>query len=249
MGEIVLEARELSIEFGALKAVDGVSLDLKEGEIHALIGPNGAGKSTFLKLLAGDLRPGAGHVTLMGRDVTGLGAAERAREGLAQTFQISQLALEHSARENVLLALVGAERRSFSLFGDVRRDGALVRRADRALDRVALLDEVGRAAGDLSHGGRRRLEIAIALALAPRALLMDEPLAGLGPDGSAQMTGLLDALRHQTPILLIEHDMDAVFRLADRISVLDYGRLLATGAVDEIRANPDVRAAYLGGVA
>ena len=117
MGEIVLEARELSIEFGALKAVDGVSLDLKEGEIHALIGPNGAGKSTFLKLLAGDLRSGAGHVTLMGRDVTRLGAAERAREGLAQTFQISQLALEHSARENVLLALVGAERRGLHRAG------------------------------------------------------------------------------------------------------------------------------------
>ena len=229
MGEIVLEARELSIEFGALKAVDGVSLDLKEGEIHALIGPNGAGKSTFLKLLAGDLRSGAGHVKLMGRDVTGLGAVERAREGLAQTFQISQVALDHCARS----------------WG--RQAGLRSAAQSDQVRLIRFLDEAGRVAGDLSHGGRRRLEIAIALALAPRALLMDEPLAGLGPDGSAQMTGLLDTLRHQTPILLIEHDMDAVFRLADRISVLDYGRLLATGTVDEIRANPDVRTAYLGG--
>ena len=178
--------------------------------------------------------------------MTGLGAAARARAGLAQTFQVSQVALEHSVRENVLLALVGTEHRSFSLFRNIRRDAAFGERVEAALRRVNLTDEADAIAGDLSHGGRRRLEIALALALSPKALLMDEPLAGLGPDGTVQMTGLLGALRREAPILLVEHDMDAVFRLADRISVLDYGRLLATGTVAEIRANPDVRAAYLG---
>lgn len=246
MTEAVLQVREVSTSFGALVANDAVSLDLMPGEIHALIGPNGAGKSTLIQAISGALTPDAGQVRLAGRDLSGLDMAARARAGLGRTFQISALAMEMSVLQNAVLGALGASGGAFALFRPVMRDAALLETARTALARVGLQDHARTRTADLSHGQRRQLEVAIALTLAPRAFLMDEPMAGLGLEGSARMTQLLDALRAEAPILLVEHDMDAVFRLADRISVLVYGRIIATGTPDEIRSNPDVRRAYLG---
>ena len=244
----VLRVDGLSKRFGALEATAGVSLDLRPGEIHALIGPNGAGKSTLIAQIAGTLAPDTGSIHLEDRDVTRLGAAARVRAGLTRTFQVSTLPMDLTVRQTAMLGVLGRDGRAFRLWRAARHDRALVDRADAALARVGL-DRTGRRTADLSHGERRRLEVAVALTLAPRAFVMDEPMAGLGADGSRQMTGLLDGLRAEAPILLVEHDMDAVFALADRISVLAGGRLLATGTAAEIRADPDVRRAYLGDAA
>lgn len=246
MAEPVLEIRALRKSFGALRATDGVSLDLREGEIHALIGPNGAGKSTLIAQIAGELRPDAGRIRFLGQDVTRLGAAARARAGLARSFQISALAMEDTVLQNALLGVIGVRRRSWRMFGPALADPALVAPARAALARVGLQDLAARRAGELSHGQRRLLEVAVALTLRPRAYLMDEPMAGLGADGARQLTALLGALAAEAPILLVEHDMDAVFALADRISVLVYGQVIATGAPDDIRNNDAVRKAYLG---
>ncbi|SNT09982.1 ABC transporter ATP-binding protein [Tropicimonas sediminicola] len=246
MTEPILEARGLCKTFGALVASDAVSLDLRNREIHALIGPNGAGKSTLIKQLSGDLRPDSGQVLFDGHDVTALHVAGRARLGLARSFQVSSVASEFTVLQNVLLALVGRERGAFGLFRRVLSDTRLTEPARGHIARAGLAGRERDRAADLSHGERRRLEIAMALAQAPRVFLLDEPMAGLGLEGSGEMTALLDALRHEAPILLVEHDMDAVFALADRISVMAGGRLIATGTVDEIRADPEVRRAYLG---
>ncbi|MEM1266159.1 MAG: ATP-binding cassette domain-containing protein [Pseudomonadota bacterium] len=243
MSEPILAARGLSKRFGALAATDDVSIDLRSGEIHAVIGPNGAGKSTLIAQICGTLRPDAGRVEVLGRDLTRATAAARARAGLGRTFQISALAMEDTVLEN---ALLGALRRPWRLFGAARGDRHLVAAAEAALDRVGLADRRADRTSALSHGERRKLEVAVALALKPKAFVMDEPMAGLGTDGSREMTTFLDHLRAEAPILLVEHDMDAVFALADRISVLDYGRIIATGPVDAIRRDPAVRAAYLG---
>lgn len=243
MSEPILAARGLSKRFGALAATDDVSIDLRSGEIHAVIGPNGAGKSTLIAQICGTLRPDAGRVEVLGRDLTRATAAARARAGLGRTFQISALAMEDTVLEN---ALLGALRRPWRLFRAARGDRHLVAAAEAALDRVGLADRRADRTSALSHGERRKLEVAVALALKPKAFVMDEPMAGLGTDGSREMTAFLDHLRAEAPILLVEHDMDAVFALADRISVLDYGRIIATGPVDAIRRDPAVRAAYLG---
>ncbi len=246
MTEVLLETRGLSKNFGALKATDDVSLDLRAGEIHALIGPNGAGKSTLIKLIMGGYVPTAGAIFFEGRDITGLSTPERARAGLGRTFQISSLAMEHSVLQNAVLGALGQSGRAMRFFGNVMRDKALVAKAEAALSRVGLAKLRGARTGELSHGQRRLLEVAVALTLNPRAFLMDEPMAGLGADGSGKMTGFLEELKAEAPILLIEHDMDAVFRLADRISVLVYGQVIATGTAAEIRENQAVRDAYLG---
>jgi len=242
----VLAVSALTKRFGALVASDNVTLDLWPGEIHALIGPNGAGKSTLIKQIAGELTPDAGAVHLAGEDVTGWPAPARVHAGLARTFQVSALALEMTARQNVMLALGGIGGRAFHLFRVAARDGDLAEQAGGYLDAVGLSGRSEVAAGALSHGERRLLELAIALALQPKAFLLDEPMAGLGTTGSRELTAFLADLRHTAPILLVEHDMDAVFALADRISVLVYGRVIATGTPDAIRANPDVQDAYLG---
>ena len=249
MSEPVLSTRGLRKAFGALVATDDVSIDLRPGEIHAVIGPNGAGKSTLIAQICGALAPDAGRVTLLGRDVTGDSTAERARAGLGRTFQISALAMEDTVLENVVLGALGASGRPWRFWRPALSRRDLVARAEAALARVGLADRRDDRTADLSHGQRRQLEVAVALTLAPRAFVMDEPMAGLGADGSQQMTGFLDGLRSEAPILLVEHDMDAVFALADRISVLVYGRIIATGTVDEIRRDPEVRAAYLGDAA
>ena len=246
MAEPVLDIRDLRKTFGALKATDGVSLDLRPGEIHALIGPNGAGKSTLIHQIAGTLKPDAGEVRFLGQTVNQLGVAERARMGLGRSFQVSSLATEFSALRNVMLAVQSKQGSSFRFFKPVMRDKSLTEPAMAALERVGLKDRAHVPAAELSHGERRQLEIAIALALDSKAFLLDEPMAGMGPESSRQLTGFLDGLRHEAPILLVEHDMDAVFALADRISVLVYGRIIASGSVDDIRNNPEVRRAYLG---
>ncbi|MDA4844590.1 ABC transporter ATP-binding protein [Hoeflea poritis] len=242
----ILELRELRKSFGALKATDDVSLDVRPGEIHALIGPNGAGKSTLIHQVAGSLTPDGGEIRFNGEDISGLTVAQRVRLGLGRTFQVSSVAPEFSALRNVMLSVQSTQGSSFRFFKPVMHDASLV---DAAMEKLSLVDLAERAdvvAAELSHGERRQLEMAMALALNPKLLLLDEPMAGMGPEGSKNLTGFLDTLRHEVPILLVEHDMEAVFSLADRISVLVYGSVIASGSVDEIRTNRDVREAYLG---
>ena len=246
MSDVVLSTAGLRKSFGALIATDDVSLSLRPGEIHAVIGPNGAGKSTLIAQISGSLPSDDGQVELLGKDITSLGVEARARAGLARTFQISALALEDTVLENTLLGAIGASGSAFSLFRSVLRNRKLLDRAESALIRVGLIDHRHMRCADLSHGQRRQLEVAVALTLEPKVFIMDEPMAGLGPDGSKTMTEFLDGLRGEAPILLVEHDMDAVFALADRISVLVYGKVIASGSVEAIRHSDAVRAAYLG---
>ncbi len=246
MTETVLATHGLSKSFGALKATDSVSLDLQPGEIHAIIGPNGAGKSTLISQICGGLKPDAGRVELLGRDVTDQSTRRRARAGLARTFQISALAMQDSVLQNALLGVLGASGSPWRFFRPAHGDQDLRDRAEAALERVGLGDHRHKRTAELSHGQRRQLEVAVALTLNPRAFVMDEPMAGLGTEGSRNLTRFLDGLRNEAPILLIEHDMDAVFALADRISVLVYGKVIETGSVSEIRSSRVVREAYLG---
>lgn len=246
MAEPLLQTRGISKSFGALKASNEISLDLRPGEIHALIGPNGAGKSTLIKQIAGNMKPDSGTVHFLGQDVTALDTVARARMGLGRTFQISALAMDFTVLQNAVLGALGAGGGVFRFFRPVMKDKALLERAQEALERVGLQDHAKTRTSELSHGQRRQLEVAVALTLRPKAFLMDEPMAGLGAGGSKRLTGFLDSLRAEAPILLIEHDMDAVFALADRISVLVYGEIIATGTAAEIRGNAEVRRAYLG---
>ena len=249
MAEAVLEIEGLTKRFGALAACDDVSLDVRAGEIHALIGPNGAGKSTLIKQIAGEQRPDSGTIRFEGRNITAVDQAARARMGLARSFQVSCVAPEFTVLQNVMLAVQGASGRSFDFFRAAKRDRQLVEPALAHIERAGLSGREGVAAADISHGERRKLEIAMALALRPKIFVLDEPMAGMGVEGVGQLTAILDGLRAEAPILLVEHDMDAVFALADRISVLVYGQVIATGSVDEIRANPLVQQAYLGDAA
>jgi branched-chain amino acid transport system ATP-binding protein len=246
MAEPVLALAHLAKSFGALKVTDDVSLDLLPGEVHALIGPNGAGKSTLIHQIAGTVRPDQGTIRFIGQDIGGLSVAGRARLGLARSFQVSSLALEFSALRNVMLAVQARQGSSFRFFKPVMNDASLTEPATAMLARVGLEKRAHVAAAELSHGERRKLEIAIALALHPRAFLLDEPMAGMGPEGSKELTRFLDRLRAEAPILLVEHDMDAVFALADRVSVLVYGRIIASGKPAETRRSAQVQKAYLG---
>ncbi len=246
MPEAILSLSKVTKQFGALLASDNVSLDLMPGEIHALIGPNGAGKSTLIKQIAGEIKPDSGEIRFDGRDIGELGAVERSRMGLARMFQVSSLMPEFSVLQNVVLAQQSVSGKIFRFFKPVLSDASLLQPAMAQLERVGLADRAQMRAADISHGERRQLEMAVALALKPRAFLLDEPMAGMGPEGSKNLTDFLGGLRAEAPILLVEHDMDAVFALADRISVLVYGRIIATGTVDEIRGNDDVKRAYLG---
>ncbi|MCP4819784.1 MAG: ABC transporter ATP-binding protein [Shimia sp.] len=246
MTDPILETRGLTKSFGGLVASKNINLDLHPGEIHALIGPNGAGKSTLIKQIAGGLQPDTGKVLFDGQDVSALPTAARARLGMGRTFQISSLAMEYTVLQNAVLGALGHRENVYRFFDPVMKDPELLEIADAALERVGLSDMRAFRTSDLSHGQRRQLEVAVALTLTPKAFLMDEPMAGLGAEGSHRLVSFLDELRHNAPILLIEHDMDAVFALADRVSVLVYGEIFATGTVDEIRSNPVVRSAYLG---
>ncbi len=246
MTEPVLEIRHLEKSFGALKATDDLSLNLNRGEIHALIGPNGAGKSTLVGQIAGTIKPDSGAIFLMGEDITTMSVAKRAQLGLGRSFQVSSLAMPLSVRRNVAMAVQSEQGSSFGFWWPVRWNKAINREVAEVLERVGLTDRAKMRVEELSHGERRQVEVACALALKPRALLLDEPMAGLGQDGSARMTTFLHELKNEVPILLIEHDMDAVFALADRISVLVYGKVIASGNELDIKAHPMVREAYLG---
>ncbi|MGB0688018.1 MAG: ABC transporter ATP-binding protein [Paracoccaceae bacterium] len=242
----VLKVENLCKSFGALPVSDAVDLEVKSGEIHAIIGPNGAGKSTLIGQIAGGLSPDTGSIFLNGQDITGLKMAHRAQLGLGRTFQISSLAMEMSVLENTILGAIGQRQDAHRFWSPVSRNAALGEIAMTALAAVGLGAHADQVVATLSHGQRRQLEVAVALTLQPKVFLMDEPMAGLGSEGTKTMTGFLDRLRQKAPILLVEHDMDAVFALADRISVLVYGKIIATGSVEDIRKNPEVRAAYLG---
>jgi branched-chain amino acid transport system ATP-binding protein len=251
MTEALLELKGLCKAFGALQASDGVDLTVRPGEIHALIGPNGAGKSTLISQIAGGLKPDAGTVRLLGQDVTDWSVAARARLGLGRTFQVSSLAGEFSVLRNVMLAVQarttgGALKLWGGFWKPVRGDAGLRAEALDVLDRVGLAARADALVTAISHGERRLLEVALALALRPKLLLLDEPMAGLGPEGAKELTAFLAGLKNEAGMLLVEHDMDAVFALADRISVLVYGRIIASGTVAEIRASAAVREAYLG---
>ena len=242
----VLKVENLCKSFGALPVSDAVNLEVKSGEIHAIIGPNGAGKSTLIGQIAGGLSPDTGSIFLNGQDITRLKMAHRAQLGLGRTFQISSLAMEMSVLENTILGAIGQRQDAHRFWSPVSRNAALGEIAMTALAAVGLGAHADQVVATLSHGQRRQLEVAVALTLQPKVFLMDEPMAGLGSEGTKTMTGFLDRLRQKAPILLVEHDMDAVFALADRISVLVYGKIIATGSVEDIRKNPEVRAAYLG---
>ena len=246
MVEPLLFTKSLVKRFGGLLATDSVSIDVQPGEIHALIGPNGAGKTTLVSQLTGNLKPDSGTIHFAGRDVTQLAMHARVRLGMARSFQITAVLREFTALDNVALAVQGHAGHSFRFRADARRDERLRGPARAGLEAVGLADRADVPAAALSHGEQRQLEIAMALAGDPRLLLLDEPMAGMGVEDSQRLVGFLQALKGQRAMLLIEHDMDAVFQLADRITVLVYGRAIATGTPAEIRANADVRRAYLG---
>src|SRR5215472_13602274 len=234
----LLEIRSLVKRFGALRASDGIELDVRLGETHAIIGPNGAGKTTLIGQLAGDLRPDAGSVRFAGEDVTRLSAPARARKGLARSFQITSIYPDFTALGNVMLAVQAHAGSSFRFWKPAGEDESLRAPARQLLEQVGLGARADALAANLAHGEQRALEIAIALATAPRLLLLDEPVAGMGAEESRRMIAFLSTLKGGRTIILVEHDMDAVFTLADRVSVLVYGRIIATGSPSEIRANP-----------
>ncbi|HEU4369505.1 MAG TPA: ABC transporter ATP-binding protein [Methylomirabilota bacterium] len=246
MAEPLLAVRGLRKHFGGLVATDGVDLEVAEGETLAVIGPNGAGKTTLIGQLSGDLRPDAGTIRFAGADVTALPAFARSHRGLARSFQITSIFREFSTLDNVALAVQAHAGHSFRFWRPARAEAALREPARAVLEQVGLGGRGDVAAGTLAHGEQRQLEIAMALATRPRLLLLDEPVAGMGLDESVRMVQLLRALRGGHTLVLVEHDMDVVFALADRISVMVYGRVIATGSPEAIRANPEVRRAYLG---
>ena len=246
MVEALLKIDGLTKRFGGVVASDNIVLDVNRGELHAIIGPNGAGKTTLIGQLTGELAPHSGRIYFDGRDITAMQVYRRSALGLARSFQITSLFLDFTALDNVALAVQAHAGHSFRFWRNARLETGLRQPARAALERVGLGDRAHVVVANLSHGEHRQLEIAMALATKPRMLLLDEPMAGMGPEESERMVGTLRELKRELTILLIEHDMEAVFALADRITVLVYGRVIATDQPAAIRANPDVRNAYLG---
>ena len=246
MAEPLLRVEDLVCRFGGVIATDHVSLDVHSGELHAIIGPNGAGKTTLISQLTGQLMPHSGAVRFAGQDITRLPAHRRSRLGLARSFQITSLLPDFTASDNVAMAAQAHDGHSFRFWGDARKDKGLRDAARSALSRVGLEHRADTVVSELSHGEQRELELAVALATKPQLLLLDEPMAGLGATESAQMVKLLQELRREVTIVLVEHDMNAVFALADRITVLVYGRVIASGDPGAIRSNEEVKRAYLG---
>ncbi|WP_447917643.1 ABC transporter ATP-binding protein [Achromobacter aegrifaciens] len=241
-----LEIRDLQKSFGAVRATQGVNLQVRPGELHALIGPNGAGKTTLLSQISGEILPDAGSILLDGHDITRMPAHKRPAAGLARSFQISQLYPTFTAEDNVAMAVQAHSPGGFNLWKNARHLPQLRQPARQALERVGLGERAHVRVAELAHGEKRQLELAMALSLDASLLLLDEPMAGMGAEESQRMTALLQELKGRYAILLVEHDMDAVFALADRITVLVYGKTIYTGTPDEVRRHPDVRAAYLG---
>jgi branched-chain amino acid transport system ATP-binding protein len=246
VADALLEIEDLSKRFGGVVASDAIALAVPQGELHAIIGPNGAGKTTLISQLAGEIAPDAGRIRFAGRDITNLPIFRRSQLGLARSFQITSLFLDFTVLDNVALAVQAHAGHSFRFWRDARSQPELRTPARAALARVGLAARADVIVSKLSHGEHRQLEIAMALATTPRMLLLDEPMAGMGPDESARMVKALRELKRELTILLIEHDMEAVFALADRITVLVYGRIIASGTPEAIRANAEVRQAYLG---
>lgn len=246
MAKALLETEGLTKRFGGVIAADGISLALLPGELHAIIGPNGAGKSTLIGQLSGEIVPDSGYIHFDGRDITALPVYRRSRLGLARSFQVTTLFPDFTAIDNVALSVQAHAGHSFRFWRDVRQEADLREPARAALVRVGLGERATALVADLSHGERRQLEIAMALATRPRMLLLDEPMAGMGSDESARLVETLRTLKGDITVMLIEHDIDAVFALADRISVLVYGRIIACGEPAAIRADAAVREAYLG---
>jgi branched-chain amino acid transport system ATP-binding protein len=242
----LLRVENLVRRFGGILATDNLSLDVATGELHAIIGPNGAGKTTLISQLTGQLAPSAGTIYFAGRDVTHLPAWRRSMLGLARSFQITSLLPDFTAADNVALAAQAHDGHSFHFWGNARKEKHLRDAALSALTRVGLDHRANVVVSKLSHGEQRELELAVALATRPQLLLLDEPMAGLGSTESTRMVKLLQELRQEVTIVLVEHDMEAVFALADRISVLVYGRVIASGTSAEIRSNEEVKRAYLG---
>ena len=246
MADALLSVEGITKRFGGVLASDGITLSLPAGELHAIIGPNGAGKTTLIGQLTGEITPNSGRIIFDGQDITALPTYQRSMRGLARSFQITSLFADFTALDNVALAVQAHAGNSFHFWRNARTEEELRAPARAALERVGLSHRADNLVSSISHGEQRQLEIAMALATNPRMLLLDEPMAGMGPEESARMVKLLLELKKQYTILLIEHDMEAVFALADRISVLVYGRVIATGLPDAIRANAEVRQAYLG---
>jgi branched-chain amino acid transport system ATP-binding protein len=246
VAEPLLRTVDLTRRFGGIMATDRVAIDVLPGEIHALIGPNGAGKTTLVNLISGELPPDGGMVILGGQDVTRLPVERRRQLGLARSFQITSVFPGFTALDNVAMAVQALAGHSFRFLGDAARDPRLVEPAREALAQVGLAEVADTPAGALAHGERRQLEVAMAVVGLPRVLLLDEPTAGMAPEESRRMVALLAGLKGRYALLLVEHDMDAVFRLADRITVLVYGRVIASGSPAAIREDAEVRRAYLG---
>ncbi|MET0100789.1 MAG: ABC transporter ATP-binding protein [Sedimenticola sp.] len=247
MDRPLLQVRGLNKRFGAVEASRNLTLDIIEGEIHALIGPNGAGKTTAIKQLAGEILPDSGSILFNGQEISQLPAQRRAHLGLARSFQITSVFEQLSVEENLALAVQAHQGHSFRFWRSARKDTRLQTPTRAALARCGLEERADLLAGNLSHGEKRQLDVGMALAGNPTLLLLDEPMAGMGPGGTVKLSELILSLKGKVSILLVEHDMDVIFSLADRITVLVYGEPIATGTPDEIRSNRDVQQAYLGG--
>lgn len=246
MTETLLKVSDLNKHFGGIIATDHVNLEVEQGLIHAMIGPNGAGKTTLIAQLSGQLKPDSGDIEFGGRSIVHDSMARRAHAGLARSFQITSVVMPMTLLENVMLAVQGTQGHSFHFWTPAREDRAMREAAMAALAEVGLDDRAGRIAANVSHGEQRQLEVAMALAMKPRMLLLDEPMAGMGKEETAMMVEILNRLKGDKTILLVEHDMDAVFSLADKLSVLVDGHVIATDTVDAIRNNAEVQRAYLG---
>ena len=246
MADALLRIEDLRKSYGALKVTDGISFDVRTGELHAVIGPNGAGKTTLIHQVSGFISSDSGAILFDGMDITHMPMPQRVRAGLARSFQITSILQGFTVLDNVATAVQARSGSSFRFLKPAASEKALNDEAMEALAEVGLQARADRIAGTLSHGEKRQLELALALATRPKLLLLDEPLAGTGHDESERLVALMQRLKERITIVLIEHDMDAVFALADRVSVLVYGRVIATGAPAEVRADPQVRAAYLG---
>jgi len=246
MSDPVLEVIELTKSFGAVAASDGLTFSVKRGEIHALIGPNGAGKTTAIGQLSGEIRPDSGRVRFDGQDVTHMPTYRRAQLGLQRSYQITSLFPDFTAEDNVAMAIQAQQGHSFQFWACAKRDATLRQPARLALKRVGLDDKANVKVTELAHGEQRQLELAMVLATGPTMLLLDEPMAGMGQSESLAMMEILRPLKGEVGILLVEHDMDVVFALADVVSVLVKGTVLMTGTPEQVRANAEVRRAYLG---
>ena len=246
MNNKILNITNLSKSFGAFKVTDEISIDLKFNEIHALIGPNGAGKSTLIKQIVGTVKHDMGSIILDKEDITDLNDVERAKIGISRTFQVSSIIPKFTALENIVLSLLERSQKTFQLFKSLSSNSKLFSEAKEILLKIELEDRSKVIASELSHGERRKLEVGLALAMKPKVFLFDEPMAGLDETGTKMMINLFQRIKLNSPILLIEHDMDAVFALADRVSVIVYGKIVASGTVKEIKANPIVHDVYLG---